>query len=119
VAESLRDLELDLTAAKKAAAILNKRGPNAYTKARRALMQESRDWWDQQVEEKSYPATAEGLAEFINEKLEPICYRMRQQVEFTPAIKVQTLGEGLQAHRLEKLNRYETHLDRKFERTLE
>jgi hypothetical protein len=28
------------------------------------------------------------------------------------------LGEGLQAHRLENLNRYETHLDRKFGRTL-
>ena len=27
-------------------------------------------------------------------------------------------AEGLQMHRLEKLNRYETHLDRKFGRTL-
>ena len=34
------------------------------------------------------------------------------------AIKTQTLGEGLKAERLEKLSRYETHLDRKFERTL-
>ena len=45
-------------------------------------------------------------------------YRMEREARFTPAIKAQTLGEGLQAHRLEKLNRYETHLDRKFERTL-
>lgn len=44
--------------------------------------------------------------------------RMAQEARFTPAIKAQTLGESLQAHRLEKLNRYETHLDRKFERTL-
>jgi hypothetical protein len=43
---------------------------------------------------------------------------MEREARFTPAIKAQTLGEGLQAHRLEKLNRYETHLDRKFERTL-
>lgn len=28
------------------------------------------------------------------------------------------LGKGLPVHQLEKLNRYETHLDRKFERTL-
>lgn len=35
-----------------------------------------------------------------------------------PEIKTQTLGEAVQSHRLEKLNRYETHLDRKFERTL-
>lgn len=103
---------------REAAAILRKGGPNAYAKARRALIQESRDWWDEHVEEESHPATTEGLAEFIRDSLEPICYRMVKEVEYTPAIKAQTLGEGLQAHRLEKLNRYETHLDRKFERTL-
>jgi len=43
---------------------------------------------------------------------------MVQEARFTPAIRAQTLGEGLQVNRLEKLNRYETHLDRKFERTL-
>ena len=102
----------------KAAAILRKGGPIAYTKALRALMQDSRDWWDEQIEAEEYPATAEGLAEFIRDSLEPICYRMVKEAEYTPAIKAQTLGEGLRAHLLEKLNRYETHLDRKFERTL-
>jgi hypothetical protein len=43
---------LDLAATQKAAAILRKGGPNAYTKARRALIQESRDWWDEHVEPK-------------------------------------------------------------------
>jgi hypothetical protein len=43
---------------------------------------------------------------------------MAVEARCIPAIKAQTLGESLQAHRLEKLNRYETHLDRKFERTL-
>ena len=118
IAESQRNAELDLAATQKAAAILRKGGPNAYTKARRALIPESRDWWDEHVEEEEHPATAEGLAEFIRDSLEPICYRMAKEAKFTPAIKAQTLGEGLQAHRLEKLNRYETHLDRKFERTL-
>jgi len=50
------------------------------------------------------------------------CYRIsatrKYQVRHQPAIRAQTLGEGLPVHRLEKLNRYETHLDRKFERTL-
>jgi hypothetical protein len=118
IAERQRDAVLDLAATQKAAAILRKAGPNAYAKARRALIQESRDWWDEHVEEEEYPATAEGLAEFIRDSLEPICTRMVKEAEYTPAIKAQTLGEGLQAHRLEKLNRYETHLDRKFERTL-
>jgi len=118
IAERQRDAELDLAATQKAAAILRKGGPDAYSKARRALIQESRDWWDEHVEEEEHPATAEGLAEFIRDSLEPICYRTVREAQFTPAIKAQTLGEGLRAHLLEKLNRYETHLDRKFERTL-
>ena len=118
IAERQHEAALDLEATQKAAAILRRGGPNAYTKARRALNQESRDWWDEHVEEESHPATTEGLAEFIRESLEPLCYQMEREARFTPAIKAQTLGEGLQAHRLEKLNRYETHLDRKFERTL-
>lgn len=118
IAERQREAALDLAATQKAAAILRKGGASAYEKARRTLIQESRDWWDEQVEEEEYTATAEGLAEFIRDSLEPICYRMMKEAELTPAIKAQTLGEGLQAHRLEKLNRYETHLDRKFERTL-
>ena len=118
IAKQQQDAALDLAATQKAVAILRKGGANAYTKARRTLIQESRDWWDEHVEEEEHPATAEGLAEFIRVTLEPICYRMVKEAQFTPAIKAQTLGEGLQAHRLEKLNRYETHLDRKFERTL-
>jgi hypothetical protein len=116
--ESLKSAELDLAAGRKAAAILRKGGANAYEKARRALIPESRDWWDEHVADEEHPATAEGLAEFLRVSLEPICHRMLQEARFTSAIKAQTLGEGLQAHRLEKLNRYETHLDRKFERTL-
>ena len=118
VAERQRNAALDLAATQKAAAILRKGGANAYEKARQALVQESCDWWDEYVEEGEYPATADGLAEFIRDFLEPICIRMAKEAEFTPAIKAQTLGEGLRAHMLEKLNRYETHLDRKFERTL-
>jgi hypothetical protein len=117
-AESLKNAELDLAAGQKAAAILRKGGANAYEKARRALIPESRDWWDEHVADEEHPATVEGLAEFIRVSLEPICYRMVQEARFTPAIKAQTVGEGLRAHMLEKLNRYETHLDRKFERTL-
>lgn len=117
-AESLKSAELDLAAGRKAAAILRKGGSNAYEKARRALIPESRDWWDEHVVDEEHPATAEGLAEFLRVSLEPICHRMVQEARFSSAIKAQTLGEGLQAHRLEKLNRYEIHLDRKFERTL-
>ena len=65
-----------------------------------------------------FTATAEGLAQFILESLEPFCFRATLEARHAPAIKAQALGEGLRPHLLEKLNRYETHLDRKFERML-
>lgn len=118
MADGQRNAALDLTATRKATAILRKGGQNAYSKARQALLQDSRDWWDEHVAEAVHPATADGLSTFINETLEPVCFQTEREARFTPAIKAQTLGEGLRAHMLEKLNRYETHLDRKFERTL-
>jgi len=112
------EADLDLARTRKASRILRKGGARAYDKARRALTPESRDWWDGYVQEEEYPANAEGLEQFIRERLDPACWRQVQEVRYTPAIKAQTLGEGISANRLEKLNRYESHLDRKFERTL-
>jgi len=116
--ERQRNAEVELVATRRAAAILDKEGPNAYEKARRALTRSSREWWDVQVEEEEYSATANDLGEFIRESLEPMHARLAQEARLVAAIKAQTLGEALPIFRLEKLNRYETHLDRKFERTL-
>ena len=118
IAERQRDTRHDLEATQKAAAILRRGGANAYDKALRALLPDSRDWWQEYIEGEEYPATAEGLAEFIREHLEPLCIGMEREARHHEAIKAQALGEGLQAHRLGNLTRYETHLDRKFERTL-
>lgn len=118
IAERKRDARHDLDATNKAIAILRCGGANAYDKALRALLPDSRVWWQEYVDDEEYPATAEGLAEFISKHLEPICIAMEKEARHHEAIKAQTLGEGLQVHRLEKLTRYETHLDRKFERTL-
>ena len=118
IAESQREAAFDLAATNKAKTILRKSGPNAYERAMRALLDDSRQWWETEAEEGNYPANVEGLEQFIDDELWPHCYAYDKQARYTPAIQVQTLGEGLQAHRLEKLNRYETHLDRKFERTL-
>ena len=118
IAETQREAAFDLQATEKARAILRKSGPNAYERALRVLREDSRYWWEEEVEKGDYPTNAEGLAQFISDELWPLCHAYDKQARYTPAIQVQTLGEGLQAHRLEKLNRYETHLDRKFERTL-
>ena len=113
-----RDARADLDATNRASAILHRGGTSAYQRALRALRADSRDWWRDFVADEEYPETAEGLNEFIRSHLGPFCRQTEMEVRHHGAIKAQALGEGLQAHRLEKLNRYETHLDRKFERTL-
>jgi hypothetical protein len=118
LAERQREAHQDLARTRKAARILERGGATAYNRARQALSIESRAWWDEYAGEGDYPGNAEGLVKFITDLLEPACWRQVQEVRFTPEIKAQTLGEGLQMGRLEKLARYETHLDRKLERML-
>lgn len=118
ITERQWDTQHDLEMTQKAVAILQRGGANAYDKALRALLPDSREWWQSCVEVEEYAANSEGLADFISEYLEPLCLGMEKEARYHEAIKAQTLGEGLQVHRLEKLTRYETHLDRKFERTL-
>ena len=48
-------------------------------------------------------ATEEGLEKFIWGHLGPLCMDMEKTARYHQAIKAQALGEGLQAHRLEKL----------------
>ena len=118
VTENQRAARHDLDATNKASAILRRGGDRAYDKALRTLQADSREWWISFVEDEEYTANAEGLTSFINERLSPLCYQLDKESRHHDAIVNQTIGEGLQAYKLEKLSRYETHLDRKFERTL-
>ncbi len=118
VLEGQRIARHDLAATMKASAILHKGGQRAYGRALRALLPDSREWWEARVEEEEYTADAEGLTSFITEYLSPLCHQQEKESRHHNAIVNQTIGEGLQAYKLEKLSRYETHLDRKFERTL-
>ncbi|MEK7346438.1 MAG: hypothetical protein AAB176_12175 [Pseudomonadota bacterium] len=118
VAESQQSARHDVDATNKAIAILRKGGERAYDKALRALLPDTREWWQEYVDEEEYPVDATGLAAFITEHVTPFVYQQEKESRHHDAIVNQTIGEGLQAYRLEKLSRYETHLDRKFERTL-
>lgn len=118
IAERQRQTSLDRQATERAAAILRKGGAHAYDKALRVLPGDGGDWWREWIEDETDKANADGLADFIRNQLLPYYRNEENQVRHQPAIRAQTLGEGLPVHRLEKLNRYETHLDRKFERTL-
>ena len=108
----------DIEATNKASAILSKGGVRAYERALHALMPDTREWWQNYVDDEEYSTDAKGLAAFIVEHVTPCVYQQEKEARHHDAIVNQTLGEGLHAFRLEKLSRYETHLDRKFERTL-
>ena len=112
------EAQADLAATNRAADILVRGGARAYERSLRALRAGSADSWADMLEDGETDATAQDLAKYVIDDLLPFCRQMVIEVQSHEAIKSQTLGEGLQAHRLEKLNRYETHLDRKFERTL-
>jgi hypothetical protein len=44
--------------------------------------------------------------------------KRRQELEYRPLIRAQAFGEAFDPNRLERLARYEVHLDRKLERML-
>lgn len=108
----------DLQATEKALSILLTNGEERYQKAVDALQLDSREWWLELVEDGEYSADESDLQTFLYSQLLPLCRSIQCNISNQPAILAQTLGEGLQPNRLEKLSRYETHLDRKFERTL-
>jgi hypothetical protein len=118
VADRQREASLDLEAGRQARQILRRGGKGAYKSALAMLVPDSQEWWHDCVAADKYPEDADGLCSFINDCLEPICLQMEKEARYHDDIKNQFLGEGLIAYKLEKLSRYETHLDRKFERTL-
>ena len=44
--------------------------------------------------------------------------KRRQEIEYRPLIRAQAFGETVDPNRLDRLARYEVHLDRKLERML-
>lgn len=100
-------------------------GPDAYERARSALVNETREWWDDvlagDVEtnaDEPYAPDAVGLRRFIEQKVCPWLAERRRQLKNRPLLRSQAHGEALDPDRLVSLARYEVHLDRKFERTL-
>lgn len=113
-----RDAQEDLEATLAAMRHLWKTGLRAYRKALRALTPSSREQWLELVRDGRCTATDTDLRAHIHEHLYPVCSKIDRQARYHLAIKSQILGEGVRPDGLEVLSRYETHLDRKFERVL-
>jgi hypothetical protein len=107
--------------------LLSSQRNDAYEAALAALREDTRDWWAEtlarepdELEEDEAPATAdaEGLRHFLEAEVLPWFETRKQDIANRPLIREQAFGESLDPNKLERLGRYEVHLDRKLERTL-
>jgi hypothetical protein len=123
----LSDLELERGMTKKVLQILGSGKADAYDSALAKLHESTQDSWENQLawepddydaDDTPYDADAPSLLRFIETEILGWYDRHREQIELRSRVRAQALGESLDPHKLERLGRYEVHLDRKFERTL-
>lgn len=118
VMRNQQDAQADLEATRSAMRHLWRSGPRAYRRALAALSEDSRISWLDVVAEGNAEPTSEALRAYVHDTLLPVCTELDRHARLHDSIKQQTLGEGLASEQLENVGRYETHLDRKLERTL-
>jgi hypothetical protein len=123
----LADIAADEAITRRALDLIGTTRNDAYEAALAILREDTREWWEDlltrnpdELEEGEEPATAdaEGLRRFLEKEVLPGCETRKQELANRPLIREQALGEALDPDKLERLGRYEVHLDRKFERTL-
>ena len=91
------------------------------------MREDTRDWWQEmlgcdadEMDEGEEPVTADGdgLRRFIEREVLPRFEARKIELANRPLIREQAFGEALDPDKLERLGRYEVHLDRKLERML-
>lgn len=109
------DLDEDEAMTRQAMEILDSPRSDIYETALGALRSDTREWWETEGRGAADPT---GLRRFLESKVLPWFENRRKELENRPLIREQVFGEAFDAPKLERLARYETHLDRKLERTL-
>ena len=134
-AEELADLDRDERMTRKALRILGRGGRDAYGRALAALREDTRAWWrdalagdddpdedrdgdDGAGEAEPWRADALSLRRFLEAEVLPWYGGRRREIARRPLIRGQALGMAVARADLERLGRYETHLDRKLQRLL-
>jgi hypothetical protein len=125
--EDIGEMEEDEGMTRRALDLLGSRRNDRYEAALAALRADTRDWWadmlarePDELEEGEEPATADevGLRRFLEGRVMPWFETRRKELANRPLIREQAFGEALDPDKLERLGRYEVHLDRKMERML-
>ncbi len=123
----LQDLDEDRAMMERALKVLRSGKADAYDKAISVLREDTRDWWKEKLTwepddydegEEPYTADSADLLRFLQSEVSSWYEARRKELANRPLIRSQAFGEAMDPHRLDKLARYEAHLDRKLERTL-
>jgi hypothetical protein len=125
--DAVRDMQEDEAMTREALDLLNSRRNDPYEAAVAALRNDTQQWWadtlardPDELEEDEEPFTAdvEGLRRFLEDEVLPWFAARKKELANRPLIREQAFGESLDPDKLERLGRYEVHLDRKLERML-
>jgi hypothetical protein len=125
--EDIAEMEQDEAITRRALDLLDSKRNDSYEAALAALREDTQGWWadvlasgPEELEEDEGPATAdvEGLRRFLEEEVLPWFENRKKELATRPLIREQAFGEALDPDKLERLGRYEVHLDRKLERVL-
>jgi hypothetical protein len=125
--EDIAEVEADEAMTRRALDLLGSKRNDAYEAALAALREDTRAWWadtlardPDELGEGEEPASAdvEGLRSFLEGEVLPWFENRKKELANRPLIREQAFGEALDPDKLERLGRYEVHLDRKLERML-
>ena len=125
--EEMADITAEEARTRGALGLLDTMQNDAYEAALAALSGEAQKYWADMLarefnalkeREEPIAADATALRRFIENTVLPWIENRKKELANRPLIREQAFGEALDPERLEKLGRYEVHLDRKLERML-
>jgi len=125
--DDIREMDEDEAMTRRALDLLGSRRNDRYEAALAALRADTRDWWadmlardSDELDDGEEPATPDeaGLRHFLEGNVLPWFETRKKVLANRPLIRDQAFGEALDPDKLERLGRYEVHLDRKLERML-
>ena len=125
--EDIADMTADEIMTRRALDLLGSKRNDAYEAALAALREDTQAWWadtlagdPDELGDGEEPAIAdvEGLRRFLEGEVLPWFENRKKELANRPLIREQAFGEALDPDKLERLGRYEVHLDRKLERML-
>ena len=124
--EDLAEVEVVEAMTRRALDLLGSADDDTYEAALTVLHEETRQWWEDTLSgnaeapdgEESYTADIAGLQHFLESEVLQRLKARRDELANRSLVREQAFGEALDPDTLDRLGRYEVHLDRKLERTL-